>query len=66
VAISKDEGLTWEHLKTIEDDPAGWYCYTAMEFVGDNVVLGHCAGGAGIGGLSRTQITLIDIDWIYK
>ncbi|MCK5457525.1 MAG: exo-alpha-sialidase, partial [Melioribacteraceae bacterium] len=36
VAISKDEGATWEKIKEIESDPYGWYCYTAIEFVGDN------------------------------
>ena len=51
VAISKDEGETWTNLKTLEDDPNGWYCYTAMEFVDDHVLLGHCAGIAGAEGL---------------
>jgi len=65
-AISRDEGLTWEKVKTLEDDPAGWYCYTAMEFAANRVLLGHCAGGRGFGHLNRTQITLVDIDWLYR
>ena len=60
-AISRDEGKTWEKVKTLEDDPGGWYCYTALEFVGDRVVLGHCARG-----LALTQITVFDVDWLYR
>jgi len=66
VAISRDEGQTWEKVKTLEDDPGGWYCYTAVEFVGDRVLLGHCAGQQKTGGLNLTQITLFDIDWLYR
>ena len=34
--------------------------------IGDRVVLGHCAGNREIGLLSRTQITLFDVDWLYR
>jgi photosystem II stability/assembly factor-like uncharacterized protein len=66
VAISRDEGQTWERIKTLEDDPEGWYCYTAIAFVDQRVLLGHCAGDKQVGGLNRTQITLFDLDWLYK
>ncbi|MCD6598395.1 MAG: exo-alpha-sialidase [Bacteroidales bacterium] len=67
LAISKDEGETWQKIKTIESDPAGWYCYTAIEFTGKHVLLGHCAGDTRINnGLSTTQITRLSLDWIYK
>ncbi|NOX67296.1 MAG: hypothetical protein GXO85_16235, partial [Chlorobi bacterium] len=57
----------WEKVKTIESDPNGWYCYTAIEFVGDHVLLGHCAGDTkNYGGLETTQITRLSMDWIYK
>ncbi len=67
LAISKDEGKTWEKIKTVESDPAGWYCYTAIEFVGNHVLLGHCAGDTRTNnGLSTTQVTRLSLDWIYK
>ena len=66
VAISKDEGQTWERTKVIEDDPAGHFCYTALEFVGDRVLLAYCATGADLPHLSRTQITYFDVDWLYE
>jgi len=66
LAISKDEGKSWEKIKTIECDPMGWYCYTAIEFVGDHVLLGHCAGDRRKhSGLAATQITRLSLDWIY-
>jgi sialidase-1 len=65
-AISRDDGETWEQIKTLEDDPNGWYCYTAMSFVGDHVLLGHCAGDRRQGGLNTTQITRIPVEWLYQ
>jgi Neuraminidase (sialidase) len=66
-AISKDEGKTWANVKTIESDPDGWYCYIAMEFVGDDVLLGYCAGNRPNGtGLSVTNISKINKDWFYE
>ena len=67
LAISKDEGETWQKIKTIESDPAGWYCYTAIEFTDKHVLLGHCAGDTRTNnGLSTTHITRLSLDWIYK
>ena len=66
VAVSRDEGKTWGKVKTLEDDPEGWYCYTAIHFAGDRVLLGHCAGDKRVGGLNRTQITLVDLRWLYR
>ena len=68
IAISKDEGKTWESEKVLEDDPDGWYCYTAIHFVNDDeVLLSYCAGDRPAGtGLSVTRLTLLDLDWIYE
>lgn len=65
-AISRDDGRTWEKSRTIEADPQGWYCYTAIEFVGDHALLGHCAGiqTKGATGLATTQITSVPISWL--
>lgn len=66
LALSKDEGKTWLKTKTIESDPNGWYCYTAIEFIDDYVLLGHCAGNRKLyNGLETTQITRLSLDWIY-
>ena len=62
VAVSKDEGATWEHIRNIGTDPQGWYCYTAIEFVDDNVLLAHCE----FPGLNSLQITRVPVRWLYE
>jgi sialidase-1 len=64
VAVSKDDGKTWSKRRLLEDDPNGWFCYTAMYFDGDRVLLGHCAEDRRKGGLNTTQITSFKIDWL--
>ena len=71
-AISKDDGKTWGPSRILCDDPDGWYCYTAMEFVesakgGDTaVLLGHCAGSrSGGNGLGLTRVTVAPLSWFY-
>jgi len=61
-AISTDEGATWGNVRNLGTDPQGWYCYTAIEFVGDHVLLGHCE----YPGLNSLQITRVPVDWLYK
>lgn len=66
LAISSDEGKTWRKIKTLEDDPWGWYCYTAIEWVGNHVLLGYCAGNRRkYSGLATAQITRLSLDWVY-
>lgn len=67
-AISSDDGQTWTHVKTLEDNPQGWYCYLAVEFHQDQVLMGYCAGlrGAGKGnGLETTNVQRLPVDWFY-
>jgi len=45
-AISKDEGTTWNKFFLIDDDDDAGYCYIAIYFVDDAVLLAYCAGGA--------------------
>ncbi len=67
VAVSKDEGKSWEFIKNISDDPDGWYCYTAIHFPDEqNILLGNCAGKRSDGtGLSVTEITKFNRKWLY-
>lgn len=66
VTLSQDEGKTWAKSRVLEDDPNGWYCYTAIDFVDDRVLLGHSAGDRRTGGLNTLQITSFDIGWLYR
>jgi photosystem II stability/assembly factor-like uncharacterized protein len=60
IAVSRDEGRTWAHRKDIETDPAGSYCYTAVEFVGDQVLLSYMTFRLA------SRMTLMDLDWLYQ
>lgn len=68
VAVSKDEGKSWENIKNLHTDPDGWYCYTAIHFVNNKeILLGYCAGNRPAGtGLSVTNITKFETEWLYK
>ncbi|MGI6572664.1 MAG: sialidase family protein [Fermentimonas sp.] len=67
MAISKDEGKTWEKIKNIQDDPDGWYCYIAIHFVNNDALLGYCAGSQSRNThLSITNITLLTKKWMYE
>ena len=64
--MSKDEGRTWSAPKVIEGDSDGWYCYTAIEFVGDRILLAYCAGKGREQGLTVTRITSFPVAWLYE
>ena len=59
LAVSKDEGATWSKSQILEGNPDGWYCYTAMAFVKDRLLLAYCAGDKQIGGLNRLKVVAI-------
>ena len=61
-AISSDDGATWKHVKNLGMDPEGWYCYTAIEFVGDHVLLAHSEYPR----LNSLQITRMPVQWLYN
>ncbi|QDV40369.1 Sialidase A precursor [Stieleria neptunia] len=60
LATSDDEGMTWRPSITLFDSPDGWYCYTAIEFTEDAILLGHCGGDrTKNNGLAESQITRV-------
>jgi len=65
-AVSRDEGRSWENVRTLEDDPARWFCYTAIHFVDDCVLLAHSAGGGrGAERLAPLNISRVPLAWFY-
>ena len=64
LAISKDEGRTWNRSRTIEANPDGWYCYTSVTFVKNSALLAYCAGDKKIGGLNRLKVLALSRDWL--
>lgn len=67
VAISKDDGKTWQKVKNIEIDPDGWYCYMGIHFNKKNVLLSYCAGSQKANSyLNVTDVALLSLTDVYK
>ena len=61
-AISRDDGVTWQGARTIEDDPDGHFCYIAIEPLDDGtVLLGYCAYSH----LGHTRLVKVPVDWFF-
>ena len=62
-AISSDEGKTWTHVRNLEDDPAGWYCYIALQPLDDDTaLLGYIAYSMLA---PHTRLVKVPLDWFY-
>ena len=65
-AISHGNGSTWHHHFLLEDAPDHGFCYTAIHFVDDAVLLAYCAGGVTTGTvLDRIRMRRIPLAQIY-
>ena len=65
-AVSRDEGETWQDVKVLEQDPARWFCYTAIHFTPSHAVLGYTAGtGSGPERMDTLRIARVPLEWIY-
>jgi len=69
-AISVDEGRSWSRTCSIETDPEHGYCYTAMHFTDDSVLLAYCCGG-GAGDahshvLQDLRVRRVSLEWLYR
>lgn len=63
ISVSADEGATWSFPKVVEDDMTGWYCYAAIHFVDDAVLLAYVAGDDKVGRLSRLRMRRVPLDF---
>lgn len=60
LAVSRDNGQTFSEGMVFEDEKDHGYCYCAIHFLRDGVLLGYCAGGPEDGScLARTRIRRI-------
>ena len=69
LATSSDESKTWRNARLIEIDPKKGFCYTAIHFVDDAVLLAYSCGRGSEWGLPdscpcclRVWITA-DVSW---
>jgi hypothetical protein len=67
-AISSDNGQTWPIRKVLEDDPRGAYCYTAIHFTEDAVLLAYFDFRTLHGGTNANTLRIrrVDLDWLRK
>jgi hypothetical protein len=63
VAVSKDEGKTWQNIKNIEDDPDRAFCYGAIHFTSDHVLIAY---GVWTNVYVNEYISRLSYNWIYK
>jgi sialidase-1 len=64
VAYSTDGGRTWPSRQVLENDPTGSYCYTAIHYTDDGMLLAYCAPEKGLPSLSRLRIRLVPWSWL--
>ena len=58
---------SWTNHKVIENDPERGFCYTAIHFVDDAVLLAYCAGGKPTASVLDTlRIRRINKSWIME
>ena len=66
IAVSKDDGMTWQSHQPIETDPDRGFCYTAIHFTEEALLLAYCCGGRRGAVLQDTCIRRIPLDLIYR
>ncbi len=63
VALSDDEGQSWQKSRIIEDHPQGHYCYTSITFTQQDAIISYMYGpntNKGIG----LKVTALDREWL--
>jgi hypothetical protein len=65
-AISANEGKTWKHHTLLESDPRRGYCYTAIHFVDEAILLAYNCGGVGGGVLQDLCIRRLTLDYLHS
>ncbi len=63
-ATSVDGGATWQVRKVLERDPRRDYCYTAIHFVDDAVLLAYMAYGIDPGAPAHLVIRRVRLPWL--
>jgi hypothetical protein len=64
-AISTDDGKRWRYARVLETDPLRGFCYPALHFTEDAVLLAYCCGGPESGVLQDLCIRRIPLRELY-
>jgi sialidase-1 len=60
-AVSEDDGKTWIKTKILENNPDGVFCYPAIHYVNNDVLLSYSDWST-----MGSTIVKVSIDWIYR
>lgn len=61
MAVSNDEGRTWNHRRDLEGSSEGWFCYVSVLEVDGALLLGYCSKD----NLGSSRITYVPLQWLY-
>ena len=61
LAESSDDGSSWHSARRLEKDPRCGFCYVAMHFTDDALLLGYCCGGLN-GSIMLQDLKIVRID----
>jgi len=65
VAISRDEGQTWENIKNIETCPSFSYAYPSITFVRDKTLITYYSHDMKTN-LISLKLKIFPVDWFYE
>jgi hypothetical protein len=66
LALSRDEGKNWRCAQAIETDMGRGFCYTAIHFTDDAILLAYCCGGRGSAVLQDLCIRRLPLACLYS
>ncbi|MFV1968322.1 MAG: sialidase family protein, partial [Pirellulaceae bacterium] len=66
IATSSDEGQTWSKSRILENNPNGFFCYTAMTFHQNRVLLAYMARDSSKTKKLSLKVVALSKDWIYS
>lgn len=62
LSLSRDDGKTWSEPAVLEDDPGRGYCYCAIHFTAEAMLLAYCSGGDEDGNC-LARLTVRKLSW---
>ncbi len=67
LAVSRDEGSSWNILRNLDEDPAHTYAYTSIEFLDGRALFTYYAGPAAGQRAHQWSLKLksVPIEWLY-
>jgi sialidase-1 len=62
-AVSSDEGMTWKHVKVLDETAGATFAYTSVEWLRDQALLSYYVGMNGGWSL---RVRTLPLSWFYE